>query len=85
MILANFRHPAACLVAVGESGLYAGGVLGVERVLAVRLLLDARRRATRVQLHAAELILGCFYLVVNEDFGELELRTSPNFRTSFFF
>ena len=62
MILANFRYPAACLVAVGESGLYAGGVLGVERVLAVRLLLDARRGATRVQLHAAELILGCFYI-----------------------
>ena len=62
MILANFRHPAACLVAVGESGLYASGVRGVERVLAVRLLLDARRGATRVQLHAAELILGRFYI-----------------------
>ena len=28
---------------------------------------------------------GFFTWVANKDFGELELRTSPNFRTSFFF
>ena len=55
------------------------------------LLADARR-AYVTSWDRVELVLGprrlpggsSVYWVANKDFGELELRTSPNFRTSFF-